>query len=768
MGKILGKRLLRELKKSFPRYLALSLIIILGMYLVISVVGASETLTSRTEDNYQKYNVEDGEFSLLTPLSEEQSKMLSDKGVETEEKFSFDVELSENNTLRVMKNRKSINLVCADSGDVPSTDDEVLIEKLYAGHHDISVGDTIDISGCKLTVSGTGCAVDYDAPFKEITDVAVESDKFGIAFVTDSTYEKIKEQTKSYTESYIYSYKKNGSISDNEIRSMLKDMTVNTESIGDEYVRNLMLSSGVSNLTDLAGFIKMDDNVRIGAAAADFETNKQVGLISGIIIVALITYVISVFVVHSIQEESMVIGSLYALGLKKRQLLGYYMALPVVIALVSGILGMLIGYSPIGVDVMINGSHSYYSFPELDRVYSPYLIAYSILVPVIVSALVNFIVINRKLSGTALSLIRNERKSSGMKFGGIKSKNVIRTFQLRQMLRESRSSLAVVAGMFIALLLFMIAMDSRAININTQRDNIKDTKYSYMYSYKYPEAEVPEGGEGIFAKGLSKNYQGFTLNVSVMGIGGNSKYFNAHPEKKENHIVVSNSVSEKYGVSKGDTLELYDSINDKYYEFTVDDVVQYSVGLSVFMDIDVMRNTFGVSDNYFNTVLSDQELNIDEGRLNSVITKEDIEKSTQVFVDNMKTTSTTFTVVSLIIFVVVLYLMMNMTISKSAYNISVTKIMGFRSNEIRKLYLDGNKYIIAVGALICIPLSKKIVDIIFPSFLVNVAGGMNVSYSFGFYPLIYAAVILVYLVINRILVRRINKITPAAVLKNRE
>lgn len=46
--------------------------------------------------------------------------------------------------------------------------------------------------------------------------------------------------------------------------------------------------------------------------------NKYAGLGVGVILMALLTYVISVFVIHQIQRESSVIGALYALGAKKK------------------------------------------------------------------------------------------------------------------------------------------------------------------------------------------------------------------------------------------------------------------------------------------------------------------------------------------------------------------------------------------------------------------------------------------------------------------
>ena len=45
--------------------------------------------------------------------------------------------------------------------------------------------------------------------------------------------------------------------------------------------------------------------------------NRSVGLLAGVILMILFTYVLSVFVIHQIQNESSVIGALYSLALSE-------------------------------------------------------------------------------------------------------------------------------------------------------------------------------------------------------------------------------------------------------------------------------------------------------------------------------------------------------------------------------------------------------------------------------------------------------------------
>ena len=93
----------------------------------------------------------------------------------------------------------------------------------------------------------------------------------------------------------------------------LKEFQTEAYTFLDEYFPFEM-----ENLTD---FVTAADNPRIKAANGDVEINIQVGMVAGIIVLILITYVISVFVVHSIDQESAMIGALYALGIKRKQLM---------------------------------------------------------------------------------------------------------------------------------------------------------------------------------------------------------------------------------------------------------------------------------------------------------------------------------------------------------------------------------------------------------------------------------------------------------------
>jgi putative ABC transport system permease protein len=59
-------------------------------------------------------------------------------------------------------------------------------------------------------------------------------------------------------------------------------------------------------------------------------------------------------------------------------------------------------------------------------------------------------------------------------------------------------------------------------------------------------------------------------------------------------------------------------------------------------------------------------------------------------------------------------------------------------------------------------------DSIYPSFVANVACSMVLEFPPYLYLIIYGAVLAVYFVSSAMLTQKLNKITPAEVLKNRE
>lgn len=548
-----------------------------------------------------------------------------------------------------------------------------------------------------------------------------------------------------------------------ELRDGVQELQDETDDMIEEY-----FAFDIDNLTQ---FLIAADNPRIDAAAGDVVINRFAGILAGIILMVLFTYVISVFVIHNIEKESSVIGALYALGVTRGQLLFHYLLNPMLIAFLGGVVGCILGFSKYGTGWQMGDSIAYYSLPPMRIVTPGYLLFYSLIMPPVTAVVVNYLVINKKLKCTALSLLRNEQTAG--KAGRIQNMNLgnmkfLLRFQIRQMLREIRSAFAVVIGMFICLLILMMSIDCAVLCINFGNACLEETKYAYMYTYKYPTEDVPEGGTPAYVENLKKEAYGYNLDVTVLGIDDDNPYFPIVTADKKNEIVISSAAAQKFGVKVGDKLVLSDEVNERDYAFTVKNIVNFTSGVYVFLDRDVMQELFDQEDDYYNVVFADHALDIDNGRLYATVSKENVEESSQIFTDMMGPMVVMLVAISALIFMIVMYLMMKVMIDRSAFSISLMKVFGYRRREIRRLYLDGNFYVILLGALICVPLAKWSMDLVYPYCIANVAIGMDLKFTPQIYIMIYGGILLCYMVINFLLVGRLNKLVPAEVLKNRE
>lgn len=909
MQKVLRKRIFRDFKENLPRYLALAFLLILSMYMVVSVVGAAETVMRGTTTEAEKQNVEDGQFSLFVPMKESEWDALTDKGITLEKMFFLDYAVDGDKTIRVFRNRTEINTIAICAGKLAQADDELVLERQYAEKNAIHVGDTIVLGDRTYKVSGIGTVPDYDSPLKSLSDTSCDSLNFGLAFVTDEAYTILQKEGKSEkSEEYYYAYKLNDAMTDDELKAELKQLSFSSDDVDDAYFQEYWdrtlgreeefrdgmneladgakeLADGLSELTDnnhdlqkasdqifaayleqansklsayrveiltadnfeevldkqirstnnamlqlglvnakselqklkafsdgiyeytdgtadaadgaadvqdgvqelkdetenmldeifnadannLLSFVAAEDNVRIHAAGDDVAMNKTIGMIAGVLLLVLIAYVLSVFVVHSIDQESAVIGALYALGVKRKDLMKHYILLPTLISLIGGAIGTALAYTRIGVWYQMQDAYNYYSLPDIAVQVLPYTIIYGVVIPPIICLIVTSLVIRKRLSRPVLILLKNEQKAATGKDVKLGNMKFMKLFRIRQILRERRTALTVVFGMFVSILLLVMSMEIYTYCHAVQDDYVADTKFEYMYTYKYPAEQVPDGGYEAYAKTLKKEIYGYNFDVTVLGIKENNPFFDVTLSDSADKVTISSSISYKYGLKKGDVITLKDEENGKIYAFEIEAVTQYAPSFMVFLPYDKALDLFGEQEDYYNVVFADHDLGVEGGRLYSTLTRDDVKKAAGIFSDQMRSMIITIGAVSALIFAIVLYLMMKVMIDRSSFSIALIKIFGYRNKEVKKMYLDGNFYIVLIGALVSIPLAKVLLDATYePQFVPNIACGVDKSFPAWLYLAMFAGVLVLYFIINHLLVRKIKQMLPAEVLKNRE
>ena len=98
-------------------------------------------------------------------------------------------------------------------------------------------------------------------------------------------------------------------------------------------------------------------------------------------------------------------------------------------------------------------------------------------------------------------------------------------------------------------------------------------------------------------------------------------------------------------------------------------------------------------------MLSEKALNLGD-KISKTVTSEDIKEQMNTILDEMNSIIYSLAVIGAIICAAALYVSVNMLVSENRHNISMLKVLGFKSREINSMVLDVNHIIIPVGILI--------------------------------------------------------------------
>lgn len=244
----LNKRFKRDLKSDAGKYIAIFLFIVFFIGAASGFMVADNSVLATFDDNETKYNIEDGHMSFnIAPDSE----LLSEIETQNDLKL-YDLNYKEediNNlgkTLRIYKDRSEVDLACLMSGEMPSGENEIAIDRMFAENNDIAVGDTVTVKDKEYKVSGFIALPNYSALFKSDADMMFDAVGFGVAIMTNEGYDTIGNAHETIN----YAWKYNTPVDDKETENAKSELLIKSlEKIIKEYDEPL-LQAQVDRLYD--------------------------------------------------------------------------------------------------------------------------------------------------------------------------------------------------------------------------------------------------------------------------------------------------------------------------------------------------------------------------------------------------------------------------------------------------------------------------------------------------------------------------------------
>ncbi len=746
----LKKRLPRELKKECGKYIVIFLFMVLVIGFVSGFLVASGSMVTAYKEGFEKYNIEDGNFSLLAEADSKLTDALRDEGVSIFENFYVEKETENvDSTLRIFRNREEVNKICVMSGELPTTEKSIAIDRMYADNNRLSVGDMVVIDNKGYRISGLVAFSDYGALYSSPSDMMFDATKFGVAVVDDTSFRNLTKDSINYCYSWVYD---NPPLDDNEAKVMSEDVL---EVLGKNAV--------------VTGFIPEYTNQAINMAGNDMGSDKDVVTVFLYIVIAILGFIFAITTSNTIAKEANVIGTLRASGYTRGEMIRHYMAMPVIVLSIAAIVGNILGYT-LFKDIAAKMYYSSFSLPTYETIWNPEAFLLTTVIPVIIMVLINFVILAAKMRISPLKFIRRDlSKSKNKKTAKLSSKiSFMGRFRLRVLMQNMPNYITIFVGIFLANVILLFGMALPPLIENYAETITSNMLCEYQYILNTPVETSEEDAEKFIAGSLS-TIEGELKSeaVTMYGIYPDSKYTDFDFDSEG--VYISNALSEKFSVKKGDTLKLKETYSTEEYSFYVKDVYYYPAGIAVFMDKDMYIETFSLSEDYFNGYFSNIEiLDIDERLISAKITEDDLTKTSRQMETSMGSMMDLLSLFGVVMFMLIIYLLSKIIIEKNAQSISMTKVLGYSDKEISSLYVLSTTIVTIASIILTLPLVDIILRNLFPMMLSAYPGWLPYYVPITAYINIVIAGILSYSVIAFLQYRKVKSVPLDIALKNVE
>lgn len=771
----LNKRLPRELKSEFGKYLVIFLLLLICIGFVSGFLVADGSMITAYNNSFEKYNIENGHFRTTDKMNSAQRQSAEENGITLYDNFYIEETLDNGSTMRMFATRDHVNLVCLMKGELPENKDEIAIDRMYADNNQISVGDTLTSSSHEWKVTGLVALSDYSCLFQNNNDSMFDSVKFGVGIITQDAFASINTSLVKYVYSWKY------------------DVEPKDDKEEKEVSENLM--KAINQDVSLEEFVPRYLNQAINFTGEDMGSDRAMMIVFLYIVIVILAFVFGITIINTIAKEANVIGTLLASGYTKGELIRHYMAMPVLVTLVGALLGNILGYTVLK-EVCAGMYYGSYSLPTYVTIWNSEAFLLTTVVPILLMLIVNFVILNQKLSLSPLKFLRRDLKKHRQKHALYLSPKLpfFNRFRLRVIFQNISNYVLLLIGILFANLLLMFGLMFPSV-LDHYQDTLGNNLFAnYQYLLQIPLNAMDE--EHKLQSMLSMMYfqhavetenpdaekfSAYSLNtlgdvykeesVLLYGVADNSQYLPIDfTDADSDSVSISSAYADKFQLEPGDTIKLKEEYEDDVYQFKISGIYEYEGALAVFMPQKQLNTTFDLGSDYFSGYLSDTEItDIDQQYIASVINLESLTKISRQLTVSMGSMMSLVDGFAILMFMILIYLLSKIIIEKNAQPISMVKILGYSNREISSLYILSTSIMVVLFLLLSFPIEQTVMVALFRGIMLESISGWIPLYID---PFLYVKMFLLgfgtYLIVAALEYRKIRKVPMDEALKNIE
>lgn len=741
---ILIKKALRTIWENKAQYLGSMFLIAVSCMLMVMMNLVSKNLEN-TFSSFKSNNVmSDAEVYLDTRL--DLADMEKRFNAEIERSGVADYELNPGQMLRIFSFNTQVNIPAVSNGKEPGKG-EILLDELFAKTNGYKIGDTLRIGGKEYRYAGNMMLPNYIYVVKSKQEMINDPKTFGLAVVGKDDFASVPNATPFYAVKF------------NSPEGIKAQETA---------MKNALREQGVK----IISWESTEKNHRVSYVPMEINLLGNLSIAVPSMILLLTCVLAATLMWRLINSEAVIIGTLYAQGYRRKELMRHYLTYPLIVAGMGAMIGTIAGVFMM--KPMFHFLLRAFPMPKEPVVYDPGLFIFSVLLPVVALSISTVIVINRVLKIRPAQLMKggknNDKVNLIERALRLDKFKFVTKFQIREQVRSMSRTGFLLFGIIVATMLLQYGLTMKSsvdYLLNEGVSKLYHLKYEYVFN-EYQKGAVPKGTErfnaiyavmddeeetSFYITGLSENSTRIVMN----DLQGNR----LAPDK----VIVTMPLAQKLGLYVGDTIHFYNDDDGKKYSITIEEIADTYGGEFIFMPLSELNAMLGLPSDTYIGIFSDVEMSFPKGKIKSIKSIEAIKAGYHSLIDQMGSMIYSLTVSAFILGLVIIYMVTGLVVDENKGTISLFKVLGYKKNEINRLILDSNTLVVIIGYILGVPILLGSINAMYRLLAESLQMVIPAKLNIGYILLGFVIVMLTFELAKLMSRKKINRITMSDALK---
>lgn len=792
---MLKRKMLRDIKQNKSQFITIFLMVLIGVMVYVGIEAYMDGMQTTANNFYTNNNLQDLNVISTKFTNDDLNKIKSINHVNNaERKLVFNAinsdDTDKNFLVSFIESNDISKFYVIDGISFDVNKKGIWLDNFYAEENNLKIGDTIKFK--------------YDT-------FTLEEEILGLINVPDHLYD-VKDESELLPNrlNYGFVYLSINEFPENYIKEkVMQENNIDNETIFNKMVPNfnykdyipfnyIMIDvdekdnvNSVKNdieetIENASAIIKIEDTASYSMYQGEIDEGKSyVGIFSGLFLFIAMLSVITTMT-RVVKKQKLQIGTLKALGFKKRKIIMHYVDYGFWMSLLGGVAGILAGRYFLGA-VFMGMEMDYFEIPNGLPIIKPFSYIVAILVVICVS-FITYFTCRKELMKSPAESLRNELPKVKTRSLNITSKGIFKKlsfsskWNLRDMIRNKFRTITGVIGITGCCTLIVCAfgmLNSMNYFIKLQFQDLYNFDYKLSLKENLKEKEIKEltdqYGEStsqtlsIEMKDKTGNKQSNNIFVfdadNYIRFQDNNRNFITLDAKDGIYITYKLALNNRYKLGDVITWHIYGDNN--YYESKIVGFNKDPQNQNITMTREYLES---LNLKYTpDSIYTNQDLKNDKEIKNVEIVQdiESLEDSIRGMLSMMKEMIVIIIVFAILLGAVIIYNMGILSYSEKQYQFATLKVLGFKDKQIEKIYIKQNNWLSILSIIIGLPAGYYLTSWLFKTCLdENYDFGVNINIST--YIIAAVGTFIVSFVVSKLLSKKVNKIDMVSSLKGNE